>query len=283
MLAGLLAAVPALASVGESPLPEEEFVEMEEEVAFSLRVEGFSVNVFAEDDGGDQTATLSISRGGLTTSYLAPATITDDSLAAKFGGLGELSVHFAPSPKCRGFLAITGTLTFTGEDEYVHIDAGHVAGGSTGRAFVACSDEELQEGEEGGIFEEENGVHLEAVAGAFKHGSGRRVTVDEHEGFNGRPEVYVSASRIERTEGMRVVRGATLQAPRASFRHDLKAGTATLKPPAPFTGWARLTPGRGGKGTWRGTLRLPTLGGRPIELTGPAFRAHFVEEEPIGE
>jgi len=277
MFAGLLAAAPVLATTKEAPLPEEEIVGLEEEVTFTLRVEGFSVNVFAEGDAGDQTATLSISRGGLTTAYRVPATITDDTLAARFGSLGEVKVHFAPSPKCRGYPAFTGSFTFTGEDEYVRVDAGSAGGVG---AFVACSDEEL---EEGGIVAAGDEVHLGAVAGAFKRGSGRRVTVDEYEEFDGRPDIYISAFRIEKAEGMRISRGATLRAGRDSFHHNVKAGTATLRPPAPFTGWGRLTPRRGGKRTWEGNLRVPTLSGNPIELTGPAFRARFVKEGAFDE
>jgi hypothetical protein len=291
MVAGLLALAPGLATAASSPpgrevpLEEElEFIEEKEDVIFSLPVEGFTVSVFAEDNDGDQTAALSISRDWLTSAYLVPATITDDSVKAKFGNLGELNFHFGPKKglrKCLGVLTFTGNFAFTGESEYIHIDADEAEGAKVGGEFEPCGDFEEEEG--GGIVAVDDSVHLEAVAGSFKHGSGRRVTVDEWRTRGSRRTVTITASQIEEKEGMRIGRGATLRTRAGSFRHNLKAGTATLKPPAPFGGWARLTPGRGGKGIWEGTLRVPTLSGGPITLTGSAFRAHFVEEEAFDE
>jgi hypothetical protein len=291
MLAGLLALAPALATAASRPsdkqvsLEEEEVFESieKEEIVFSLPVEGFTVNVSAEEDDGDQVVTLSIARDGLTSTYLVPATVTDDSVTAKFGGLGELKFHFGPKKglrKCRGVLTFTGNFTFNGEDEYIHIDADEAEGAKVGGEFEPCGD--LEE-EGGGLVAIDESVQLEAIAGSFKHGSGRRVTADEWRVGGRRTIVDISASQIEEKEGMRIVRGATLSAGPGAFHHNVKAGTATLKPPALFTGWARLTPGRGGKGVWEGTLRVPTLSGEPIALTGPAFRAHFVEEGPFDE
>jgi hypothetical protein len=286
MLAGLLAVVPALATAAspppekEAPLEEEEFESLEKEaIVFSLPVEGFTVDVSAEEDDGDQAVTLSIARDGLTSTYVVPATFTANSVKAKFGGLGELNFHFGPKKglrKCLGVLTFTGSFTFTGENGYIHIDADEAEGAKVGGEFEPCG-----ELEEGGLFVIDESVHLEAVAGSFKRGSGRRVTVDEWRVEGGRTNVDISASQIEEKEGMRITRGATLSSGPGAFHHDLKAGTATLKPPAPFTGWARMTRRRGGKGIWEGTLRVPTLSGKPIELTGPAFRAQFVKEEPF--
>lgn len=211
-----------------------------------------------------------------------PATITDDSVKAKFGDLGELNFGFGPKKgarKCLGELTFTGSFTFTGENEYVHVDADEAEGGKVGGEFEGCNLEE----EEGGVIETAEEVHLEAIAGSFKRGTGRRVTVDEWRRRGGHREVEVTASQIEETEGMRIARGAILRAGPGAFRRNLMAGKATLKPPAPFTGWARLTPGRGGKGIWEGTLQVPTLSGEPIALTGPSFRAHFVKEEAFVE
>ena len=288
MLAALLALAPALATAAPPPpekeVPlEEEFIEEKEDIVFSLSVEGFTVNVSAEEDNGDQAVTLSISRDGLTSAYLVPATVTDDSVRATFGGLGELNFHFGPKKglrKCLGVLTFTGNFIFTGENEYVHIDADEAEGAKVGGEFEPCGD---IEDEEGGIVAIDESVHLEAVAGSFKRGAGRRVTVDEWRVEGGRAIVEISASQIEEKEGMRIARGATLRARPGSFRPNVKAGTATLKPPAPFTGWARMTRGRGGKGIWEGTLRVPTLSGKPIELTGPAFRAHFLKEGAFDE
>jgi hypothetical protein len=284
MLAGLLAMASGLATAAPSPPPEEEleFIEEKEDVVFALPVEGFTVSVFAEDNDGDQTATLSISHDGLTSAYLVPATITDNSVKAKFGNLGELNFGFRPKKgvrKCLGELTFFGSFTFTGENGYIHVDADEAEGGKVGGEFEGCPGNLV----EGGLAEVVDGVHLEAIAGSFKHGSGRRVTVDEWRTRGGRRTVAISALQIEEKEGMRIAHGATIRDRPGAFRSNLARGTATLKPPAPFTGWARLTPGRGGKGVWDGTLQVPTLTGQPTTLTGSAFRAHLSEEEAFDE
>lgn len=289
MLAGLLACAPAQATAASSPhpreeaLPEEEFEFIEpEEVTFSLSVEGFTADVLVEDNGVEQTATLVISRDGLTSTYQVPAIITDDSVSAKFGGLGGLDFDYGPrkgARKCLGKLTFTGSFDFVGEGGYVHIDATEVQGAKEGGEFFPCTD---FEGEEG-FLEVGEPVDLEAAAGSVERAAGRQVIAEDR-----RPEgrgrwIEISASQVEEKEGMRITRGAEVRARPESFRHDVKAGTATVKPPAPFTGWAHLTPGRGRKGIWEGTLRLPTLSGRPIELTGPAFRGHFAEERRVAD
>lgn len=289
MFAGLLALAPGLATAASPPpekelVPrEEEFVEEREDVIFSLPVEGFTVSVFAEDSDGDQTATLSISRDGLISAYLVPATITDDSVAAKFGSLGELNFHYATKEgtrRCLGELTFTGSFTLTGENEYIHVDADEAEGGRMGGEFIRCTRSgEIAEVPLRAVLD---GVHLEAIAGSIKHGTGRRVTVDEWRTERGRT-TEISAFRTEEKEGMRIARGATVRARPGSFWSNLKAGTATLKPPAPFIGWARLTPGRGGKGIWEGTLQVPTLSGKPIALTGSSFRAGLLKEEAFDE
>jgi hypothetical protein len=285
MLAGLLALAPALAMAAPPPPekelpPEEEFFE-EEEVGFTLLVEGFTVDLSA--GRGDRTATLSISRGGLTSTYQVPATITDDdSVRAKFGSFGRLNFHFVPkkgAQKCLGKLTFAGSFTFTGENGYVHIDADAAEGSRSGGGLLGCV---FEEEEPGGIVEDDD-VHFEAIAGAFKRGDGRRVGIEGWQAPSGRGTVELTASRIEEKEGVRISRGATLRTSASVFHGNPNAGTATLKPPAPFTGWARLVPGREGEGIWEGTLRVPTLSGKPIELTGPAFRAHFLKEGAFDE
>jgi hypothetical protein len=272
---------PGLATAAPPP-PEEEFVEEKEDVTFTLPVEGFTVNVFAEDNDGDQTAFLLISRGGLLAEYVVPATITDDSLTATFGSLGDLNFHFAPKKgkrKCRGELTFSGSFTFTGENGFVHVDADQAEGSTAEGAFAGCTPP--YEGI--GFRHALDGVHLKAIAGSRKHGASRRVAVNEWRRQDGSRSAEISAFLVGEGEGMREARGAIVRGGPAAFRRNLKAGTATLKPPGPFSGWARLVPGPAGKGTWEGSLTVPILGGEPIELTGPDFRARLFEEKPFDE
>jgi hypothetical protein len=283
MLAGLLAGASALAMAAQHPhVEEEEFGEVQKDVTFTLAVEGFTVNVLAEDNDGDPTGYLLISPGGLLAEYVVPATITDDSLRATFGSLGELNFRFAPKVgkrKCRGELTFSGRFTFTGENDFVHVDADRAEGSTVEGAFAGCTPP--YEGI--GLRRAFDGVHLKAIAGSRKLGASRRVAVNEWRRRDGSRSAEVSAFLVEEAEGMSEARGAIVRAGPAAFRRNLRAGTATLKPPGPFSGWARLAPGPGGNGTWQGSLTVPILGGEPIELTGPDFRARLFEEGAIDE
>lgn len=91
------------------------FYEEEKDVIFSLETGGFMVEVIGEDNDGDQSAIITISRhglsrGGLLAEYIAPATLTDHSLTATFGALGELNFEFKPR-KCHGGLTFSGAFT----------------------------------------------------------------------------------------------------------------------------------------------------------------------------
>jgi hypothetical protein len=226
MLAGLLVAASALAMAAQRPAAEEEFLGEGEGVTFTLPVEGFTVNVLAEDNDGDPTAYLIVSRGGLLAEYVVPATVTDDSLTASFGGLGELNYRFAPKKgkrNCRGELTFSGSFTFTGENGYVHADADRVEGSTVEGAFAGCTPP--YEGI--GLRRAFDGVHLAAIAGSRKHGASRRVAVNEWRRQDGSRSAEVSAFLVGEAEGMREARGAIVRAGPAAFRRNLKAGTAT--------------------------------------------------------
>lgn len=89
--------------------------------------------------------------------------------------------------------------------------------------------------------------------------------------------VAFSALEQERREGMRISRGAEAVAPARAFVRDLKAGTAHVDPPAPFTGSATFARRPGGHSVWRGSLRAPLFGGRPFRLAGRDFQAQLIK------
>jgi hypothetical protein len=260
------------------------YYEEEENVIFGFTTEGFDVSVFAEDNDGTQTAALTFSRDGLVAEYLVPAKLTDHSLKARFGSLGKLNFRFKPKKpkgKCYAGLSFTGTFTFTGENRYVQIDTDHAEGAGLDQVYSSC---EGSRGPVPTVVSVSTGDYLEAIAGSWKHGTARRVEVTEYRTRGGHRTVQISGFVREEREGMILGEGATVSAPAAAFPHNMKAGTATLTPPAPFTGSATLKPGRGGKGIWEGTLQVPSLrGGEPIVLTGPDFSGRVYQEQPFDE
>lgn len=171
-------------------------------------------------------------------------------------------------------MTFEGRFTFTGESGYIHVAVDQAEGARAEGAYGGCTHPYEGIGFPG----TSDGVHLDAIAGSREHGASRRVKVDERRGRDGNRFAEVSGFLVGEEEGMREARGAIVRAGPMSFRRNLKADTATLKPPGPFSGWARLTPGPDGKGTWEGSLTLPILGAEPIELTGPDFRARLYEE-----
>lgn len=284
LFAGLLAAVPSLAAGAER--------EVERELAFGLEAEGFSVQVFVSNNDGDVSATLILYRGSQVAYYSTPAKVTAERVTARFGSLGELDYHFASkrngSIECSGAeegeAVFEGTFDFTGENGYVQIEADHAEGSfqiypepkncpqkrlarRAARYHPSYSDE---------------GVTLQAKAGSpAKRGVREIIVLDDG---HRRHKVAVFATLAEKREGMTVARGVQLAAGSGAFHWNLEKGTATLRPPAPFTGSATFTRrGHNGHGAWKGSLTMPILGGEPVELAGGEFRASMHKGVPQDE
>jgi len=233
LLAGMLVAVPALAGGAVR--------EVERDVAFSLDVEGFAVQVLVDNNDGDVDATISLGRGRQAAYYSVPAKVTAERVTARFGRLGELDYRFVTkrsgSVDCdgaeEGEAVFEGTFVFTGENGYVHIDAPqaegsfrfdpepkYCPGGRLGRRVVPYSPTYAGEG-----------ATLEARTGWRAKRRMREINVFDL-GREGSYSDIVDAYMGERREGMLVARGVQLSAGAGAFRWDFEKGTATLRPPA---------------------------------------------------
>lgn len=285
LIAALLVAASALAASGER--------EVERELAFGLKAEGFAVAVFVSNNDGDVSATMIVGRGPRVAYYSTPAEVTAERVTAQFGGMGELDYRFAPKRNghvdCTGSengeAVFEGTFDFTGENGYVHIEADHAEG-----SFQIypepknCQQARLarRAGQYHPFYSDE-GATLQARAGSRAKRTMREVMVFDA-GGHGRHKVTVYATLAEEREGMAVARGVQLTAGAGAFRWNLEKGTATLRPPAPFTGSATFTRyGNDGHGTWKGSLGMPILGGEPVALTGGEFRAFIHKGVPQDE
>jgi hypothetical protein len=288
VLAGVLCAVflvaaPALAVGGGR--------EVERELAFKLKAEGFTVLVFVSNNDGDVNATIIVNRGPQVAYYTAPAEVSAERVTARFGRLGKLDYHFAPkrngSVDCNGAeegeAVFEGTFNFTGENGYVHLEAVHAEG-----SFQIypepknCPQKRLARRVPYHPSYSDEGATMQARAGSGK-GRMREVSVFD-EGRRGPRKVTVYAMLGEEREGMAVARGVQLRTGSGAFRWNLEKGTATLRPPAPFTGSATFTRhGHDGQGTWKGSLGMPVLGGEPVKLAGDEFRAFLHKGVPQDE
>jgi hypothetical protein len=275
LLAGLFVAVTALAAGAAR--------EVERDVEFSLDAQGFTVRVDVDNNDGDVNATVILSRGRQFAYYSAPAKVTADRVTAQFGRLGELDYRFTPkrngSVDCElaeeGEAVFEGTFVFTGENGYVHIEAPGAEGSfRIDPAPENCAQKRLARrvvpysptysGE---------GATLDAGAGSRAKGRLREVNVFAL-GKKGPRQVVVDAFLGEKREAVSVARGVELIAGSGAFRWDLEKGTATLRPPKPFTGSATFNRrSKGRPGTWKGSLGMPILGGNPVRLAGAEFHA----------
>jgi len=267
--------------------------EVERELAFGLDVDGFTAGVFVSNNDGDVNATMIVDRGRQVAYYTTPAKVTAERVTARFGGLGELDYRFAPKRngkvECNGAeegeAVFEGTFEFTGENGYVHIEAGHAEGSFQ----IYPEPKNCQSNRLAALSApyhpsySDDGATLEASAGSLGKRMIREVTVFD-EGQQGRRRVIVYATLGEAREGMVVARGVQLTAGLGAFHWNLKAGTATLRPPAPFTGSATFTRhGHKGHGTWKGSLAMPILGGEAVGLAGGEFRAFIHRGVPQDE
>ena len=283
-VAGLLVAVPTLATGAGG--------EVEREVAFDIDVAGFNGSVLVSNNDGDVSATIILSRGPRVAYYSAPAKVTADRVTARFGSLGELDYRFAPkrggSVECNGSgeAVFEGTFDFTGENGYVHIEASR-AEGSFQIYYPEpknCPPQRLaRRAVPYHPAYSDSGVTLGARAVATARKRAREISVYD-EGRPGSHEVFVFAILAERREGVTSARGVQLTAGSGAFRWNLKRGTATLRPPAPFTGSATFVRhGHDGHGTWKGSLDMPIFGGEPVDMAGGRFRAFIHKGVPQDE
>jgi len=74
------------------------------------------------------------------------------------------------------------------------------------------------------------------------------------------------------TKSVIVVRSAQASAGKSSFVFDDALNSATLTPPAPFSGRGSFQDGQGGSSSWSGSLQA-AFPGVTVPLTGPSFEA----------
>jgi hypothetical protein len=249
---------------------------------FYLHADGFAI----EGQGalGKHRIRLLLDRHGEVAYYYVGAKVGAGTVAARFGRLGALDLRFTPKPGegllgCGGSEgwqqgSFRGTIAFGGEHHYAHVDAHRARGWFQTRPGRGCTDDPRTKPAMSKATASrqaptaETGAEL--VASTSPGLPSRYLYFFTTNGEKG-VRVDFSAFRGERREGMTIVRGAQVIGGSRTFEWNLGAGTARVEPPAPFDGRAVYRPGGGGRLSWTGSLRVPILGGRPVQLTGPAF------------
>jgi hypothetical protein len=235
---------------------------------FSLKADnGLTAQVFASGN----TVDLQIGGHGQFVGYRVKGAVSAGRVSARFGSLGRISVRFQPRGRATGSVhkgVFLGTIEFTGERDYVHIDATRAVGSvlDTTRTFhghlVSSSRAEV---------ERVVGT-LEATAG------GRSFRAAGYLEPDGSGRAYFAASVRERQGAMQVTRVALAKAPVSAFAFDHAAGTATVQPPAPFSGSAAILTRPDASKGFEGTLSVALLGVDPVLFAGPEFKAKLSDQ-----
>jgi hypothetical protein len=288
LLALALGAIPAASAAGAVEEPGGE-------INIEMHVGGFQVGVFGGESEGKHYAILYLSRGHQFAQYFAPAQITDSTFQSSFGSFGELDYSFAPKGstggECFGVTSskaeFTGTFDFTGQRGYIHIDAPRVAGSYSVAPSPGCQ-LPLPPGPKPPSARAVpyqpyvgDGATLTASTLATKvKRRVRSVTVSRGKTAG---TAEVSAGLAEVGPSVSVVRGVQATVPGQAFEWDFTAGTATVRPPAPFAGTATFTRLADGRKPFTGSLRARVLGGETIHFAGAGFQATLHHGTPHEE
>jgi len=226
-----------------------------------------------------ETVLLTVGKKGQEASYEVPATVTETSIRADLGALGEISVEFQRSDKAAvvhcGKEPIrfdsgswTGTIDFHGEEGFTDVEATSAPGYVEGAALGPfCGG-----GVVGGSSERARGAALYVR----NPGLGPQLSVYKH-----RPgaAALIIAYLSEWDDGIRIDRSTGEWMPGRDFAYTPDLRTATVAPPGPFSGSARFDLGEKAGRRWRGDLTVDMPGRADVPLTGPLLRAELDPSE----
>jgi hypothetical protein len=226
---------------------------------------------------------LTASNGNTAAIYVVrSAKNPTDRIQATFPGLGEVSVRFDPSgraPRAPGGFCgsrpgfrqngiFRGSIRFEGEQGFTRINVGSAPGSVFGSFKEVCK------GSRGSDSEMPPDYLLEEKARS-RGGTTVFVAMKSSDALSPDPSARYFASHWERQYGMLSVRVASAQADRDTFAtggSPFRPESATLTPPAPFSGTASFQASPGALAKWEGTLAVELPGIGTVPLTGPQFR-----------
>ncbi len=231
--------------------------------------------------GRSATVEIYVSKKHQGVSYSAPATVTETSIQANLGELGEISVFFHPSgqprtarPSCGGKSLsfdsgnYEGVIDFHGEEGYTEVEATSVPGDLDFWLNVLCSTLGGRSGGGGSLPGAELHVRNPQLGPEFS-------VIKNRPSAQAHFEVGVS----EYVNGISIKRFVAMPLPPGTFRYDRRLRTATLHPPTPFAGTGRFVRSRKAGKRWSGDLTVNMPGRADVPLTGSALRATLIHAE----
>jgi len=215
-----------------------------------------------------------------------------DVIEADLGSLGAISVAFQPSgktrvtkvnlkgksKKCIGAERIvrrlgtfTGAIKFQGENGYTTVDLPSAEGTVGTSLFRNCTTKPSHHGGGAQASSSDGSVFLTALSQSADMFIASTCT-------KGQSTCFYAISSEVLAKNLIVVRSAQAIAARSSFIFDDALNSATLTPPAPFSGRGSFRDGPGGSSSWTGSLSA-AFPGVTVPLTGPSFRARLSRVE----
>jgi hypothetical protein len=283
---GILGLGIALASALLAPL-QATATDSDLKHAAVLRVKasnGYSVLVVASSeraDGRGQVGLIVYGKHGSAT-YGAPATITGSRFEADFGALGRISLGVTPSgrektlrSRCEGEpesftyepLVYGGSFEFHGEEGYTEVST--TAPREYARFFLGFLCGGSISGETGGADLPGARLRLHARSGS----SGLSLQVNKN---RPRAQTRLEVETHEKHRGIAISRSRTLRVGSSAFDYDPLLRTATLAPPAPFSGHGTFHRGARSAGRWTGNLTVDLPGKSNVPLAGAGIGATLV-------
>ena len=212
--------------------------------------------------------------------YRVPAIVSETYVKADLGPYGKVDLVRRPSGRkrtirirCTGGDTFSyepaiyeGIVEFRGEKGFASARATQVralplissfCGGGSGRGESRSDDE--------------RGARLKGTS--YAHGRALSFQLNKN---HKRGRVLFEAQIRERRDGVSIYRAVEGWLPASSFRYDPDLETATLSPPAPFSGSADLSRAPNSVSPlWSGDLAIE-FPGRTARLTGPGMRVSLV-------
>ncbi|HEX4307254.1 MAG TPA: hypothetical protein VHZ54_14555 [Solirubrobacterales bacterium] len=309
-----LVAIPVLAVAKPRPLPPSPAQEacpiahIRLNVAYYCDVEfsipasnGYRIAVTGEVGAGRSApddVTLSASKGAVSVNYLGHGRLTATRMTASFGRFGRFSLRFRPSGKVRRVTVpsscvkgrppvvtaslgtYVGTIHFEGEGGYSRVLAHHADGG-LGDPLAIRPKLECQDRSPGAEEREAHTVHLTATAktahGSVAFGAWAGPTfpfTGAGSAGSGDPYTFLVLA-FEKQGGTEIIRTVAAPGPGGDFVFDHALDSATVAPPAPFSGSSSFLRSADGSTTWTGSLAVSLPGLGSVPLAGSPFESEL--------
>lgn len=246
---------------------------------------GYRVEVASSKLGAKPVETsVSVSRQGLSANYVT-AGKPGRGFQADFGDLGHLRLAFHRRKRAverpeKGCTIVSetgsfrGSFSFTGEGDYTSVDRSSVNGIvlDLPNGFCGLPDERPELPSLPGLRTSSLGAKARVPHGTVNFAAS---VTEGPAAANDRP--HFTASLHERLETLTITRSAlTSGIPESlSLGDGTRSSTATVSPPAPFTGSATYSRPNGAAARWAGTLSVSLLGREPVALAGEGFAARI--------